>query len=149
MKKNTLLLGLDIFLASLLFIVAISGQIEHHPPPRVHGVLAILLLLVSLFHLVLHWPWIKHAFAKYSQLPKPTRINFQIVIVLLINYTLSAGTGLLADHTTGRLLHHALTHLHQGLGVSTVALQCWHIAKHWGWVKIAWARSFARSRRAA
>lgn len=91
-SKTRLFLGLDALLFSLFAFVSL---------PRSTGIffhqwLGIVLLAGIIVHVIVHWKWIVTIARRYFQkLPRPTRINFWVDLLIAITFVTTIVSGLM------------------------------------------------------
>lgn len=134
----------DILLAGLLGLVVATPLVEVFSFLPIHTLLGWLLGGVVLAHLLWHRAWIGNAVRRYHSLPPAARTN------ALLNAALFAAYSLALIHALGAKLallgpfhlHILFGWVHAFYGVTVVALQVIHLARHWKWITATARRAF-------
>ena len=142
MKKGTLNVWVDLGLFILLGVTILTAIVEIFIPWFVHVFLGLLLSAGALFHVSLHWAWIKHAFERLDTLPAQVRTNFLLNLALFMAYSMAGLMGLIArSFIFMGPLRHFLGFFHVLLVFGVLTLQTIHLARHWKWVSITLKRA--------
>jgi len=135
MKKNSLIIWVDVCLFVLLMTTILTVVTEVFTHSFLHVFLGILLSAGALLHIGLHWGWIKNALQRFGHLPDQARANACLDLVLFCAYIACGGMGLIARLFLILLpFHIVLGILHVFLAALVIVLQITHLALHWKWV---------------
>jgi hypothetical protein len=135
MAKNKRLFWIDMALLALLAATFLSITAEVFTHSFIHVIFGLLLSGSALFHIILHWNWIKSAVWRINDLPDQARSNAWLNLALFGGYIVCGSMGLIA-----RLmliippLHVLLGWFHAVLAILVVTLQIVHIIRHWKWI---------------
>jgi len=126
---------LDAGLFVLLLATLLSASADLFSHSFIHVALGLLLCIVTLFHLGLHWNWIKNSRQRYDRLPKRARSNVWLNCGLFCNYVLCGSVGLAARAMPFPFhLHVFLGVIHVCMAALVIVLQVLHISRHWQWI---------------
>lgn len=135
MAKNKTLFWTDMALLALLAATFLSITVEVFTHSFIHVIFGLLLSGSALFHIILHWNWIKSAVERINDLPDQARTNALLNLALFCGYIVCGSMGLIARVLLIILpLHVLLGWFHVLLAILVVTLQVAHIARHWKWV---------------
>lgn len=145
MKKNYLKILLDILLA-ITFVLLMNPRVFNGLP--FHEIAGLVIGIAFLIHIGLNYRWVinttKNIFN--TKLPKKSRFNFLLNILLLISVASIIISGILISKVVfpslviqgGRSIHS----IHSFFADATIALVGIHIGVHWQWVMIICKRAF-------
>lgn len=132
---------LNLIVDSIVFIAFLIVTAPHFTGIAIHEWLGIAFGAGIMTHLLLHWQWIVTTTKKvFSSLPRQTRINQALNLLLFIDITLVIFTGImisqsalptlgitLAASGAWRMIHTTAANVSLGL----IGL---HVALHWQWI---------------
>jgi len=135
MKKNTMMVWVDVGLLALLGLTILSAMIEIFLPLFIHVILGLLLSAGALTHVALHWDWIKNVFKRFGHLSAQVQTCFLLNLSLFFAYSAAGTMGLIArlSRILGPL-HHVVGFFHVSLVVLVIFLQTIHLIRHWKWL---------------
>ena len=134
-SKVNLVVDIVIFLA---FLIATA---PHFTGIAIHEWLGLAFSAAIITHLLLHWQWIVETTKRiFSKLSGKTRLNYALNILLFIDVTLIAFTGIMISKsalpTLGITLAGGMAwrSLHFLTSAAAVVLVGLHVAMHWQWI---------------
>ena len=133
--------AINLIIDSTIFIAFLVTMAPHFTGIAIHEWLSIAFGAAIITHLLLHWEWIVTTTQRlFARLPRQTRINHALNLLLFIDMTLVIFTGLMISESalpalgiqvaqagSWHTLHTTTANIARGL----IGL---HVALHWQWI---------------
>lgn len=138
MKKQYIKMVLDLLMA-IAFALLMNPRVFNGLP--FHEMAGLVFGIAILTHIGLNFQWVKNTTLNMfnSNLPKKTRFNYLLNILLLISMSTIMVTGILISRVVFPNLaiegNHAIRELHDISSYATLAIIGIHVGVHWQWVR--------------
>ena len=112
-----------------------------------HQILGVFVGLFVLYHLVIHWDWVKTVAARLSgKTPARSRLYFVIDFALFAGLIGILGSGVVISTWLNLPLDtiQSWVLIHVSISIATALLTLLKIGLHWRWISVTWYKFFAR-----
>jgi hypothetical protein len=101
-----------------------------------HELIAALFGGLAFMHILIHWQWITKVSQRFfSRLPRQTKINYLLNVLLLLAVGLTGFSGLLMSKTLGYNTSESfISEIHETASAVSMLIVGSHLLLHWKWI---------------